>query len=127
MGILDGVHVRYDPAHALLLTSAFGFEPGERFLLEQAQSVDLLIRRHIEGGDEQGIFRILRREGRKDPDLYVQVLTYFVQKAGRKMNNNNHVKVSEEEDEEERWDAVMEVLTAIEKANVLSSVQVRSS
>lgn len=81
MGILDGHASEYDFDRALLLTHSYGFDLGSRYLLEKSLSTDLLLRMAIESGDERGIFKILRREGGKDPELYVQVLTYFVKKS----------------------------------------------
>jgi len=81
MGLLDGAHTSYDPAHALLLCHTFHFERGQRFLLEKQQSTDLLMRMLIQNNDVKEVFKVLRREGSKDPELYVQVLTYFVQQS----------------------------------------------
>ena len=81
MGLLDGAHVQYDPAHALLLCHSFAFERGLRFLLEKQQSTELLMRMLIQGNDVKEVFKVLRREGTKDPELYIQVLTYFVQQS----------------------------------------------
>ena len=35
----------------------------------------------IQNNDVKEVFKVLRREGSKDPELYVQVLTYFVQQS----------------------------------------------
>lgn len=67
--------------------------------MEQLQSVDLLLRRHIEAKDDRGLCRILRREGRKDPMLYQQVLGYFVQNSGPREPGE---PPRTEEEEEER-------------------------
>lgn len=81
MGLLDGAHTQYDPAHALLLCHSFSFERGQRYLLERQQSTELLMRMLIDRHDVKEVFKVLRREGSKDPQLYVQVLTYFVQQS----------------------------------------------
>lgn len=81
MGLLDGAHTQYDPAHALLLCHSFAFERGQRYLLERQQSTELLMRMLIDKDDVKEVFKVLRREGSKDPQLYVQVLTYFVQQS----------------------------------------------
>eukprot|EP01038_Epipyxis_sp_PR26KG_P011998 gene11998-16062_t len=81
MSILDSANSQYDVAQALLLTHSFGFKKGERFLLEKQQSVDLLMTMLIESNDEKEVFKVLRREGNKDAELFVKVLTYFVQKT----------------------------------------------
>jgi hypothetical protein len=81
MALLDGAHAQYDPAHALLLCHSTGFERGQRFLLERQQCTDLLMRMLMEGHETKEVFKVLRREGTKDPNLYIQVLMYFVQQS----------------------------------------------
>jgi hypothetical protein len=119
LSFLDG-HLTdtYDPPHALLLVNTYGCEAASRFLLDRMQSTELLMRKHIESGDEKGIFKVLRREGRRDPDLYVQVLSYFVRQAMEEPD--------EDEDEEERWDSVREVLRLVEVEDALSPMQIVS-
>eukprot|EP01034_Spumella_vulgaris_P026929 gene26929-33580_t len=81
MRILDGAYTSYDTAHALLLVHSFGFERGELYLLEKQQSVELVMTMLIESADSREVFKVLKREGHKDPELYIQVLTYFVRAA----------------------------------------------
>jgi hypothetical protein len=120
MALLDGAHAQYDPAHALLLCHSFGFERGQRFLLEKQQSTELLMRMLIQGNDSKEVFKVLRREGSKDPDLYIQVLTHFVQQSiepegdagaqaeekssGRRREGSAGSEGSEESEEEEEDD-----------------------
>lgn len=81
MSLLDGAHTSYDPAHALLLCHTFHYERGQRYLLEKQSSTDLLMRILIQNNDVKEVFKVLRREGNKNPEMYVQVLTYFVQQS----------------------------------------------
>lgn len=119
---------------------SFQFESGELFLLEKMHSSDLILQKYIETGNEKGIMRVLRREGRKDPELYVQVLSYFVKLS------MNHPKSSQgqssvhradsddddpsdeasesDEDDDEKWDLICEVLALIEKERILTPMQV---
>eukprot|EP00605_Chrysophyceae_sp_TOSAG23-4_P001966 GSChrysophyteH1.ASY1.ANO1.2177.1 assembled CDS len=115
--LLDG-HLTdtYEPSQALLLVHTYGCEAASRFLLDRMQSTELLMQQHMEIGDERGIFKVLRREGRKDTELYVQVLSYFVRQAME--------EPGADEDEDERWDAVSEVLRLIETEGVLSPMQI---
>lgn len=79
MNMLDGtVATDYDTGHALLLVHSFNFLPGMLYLLEKSQSVDVILGQLREKKDYPGIFRILRREGSKNPDLMLQQLEYFV-------------------------------------------------
>jgi len=110
--ILDGFNADYDSSQALLLTHAYEFETGEKFLLEKMQCTELLLRMNIESGDEKGIFKILRKEGRKDPDLYVRVLSYLVEQSISTTDNDD------------KWDSIIEVLGLIEKENILSPMNI---
>jgi hypothetical protein len=149
LSILDGassVNTEYDISNALLLMHSFGFENGEMFLIEKLQSTDLILRRCIETGNERGIMRVLKREGRKDPELFVQVLTYFVRlsmtssssttggsegRHGPQKGRHEEEEGEEEDDREEgaydddeRWDLISEVLTLVERENVLTPMQI---
>jgi hypothetical protein len=99
----------------------YGFKPGELLLLDRLQSVELLLRRYIEIGDDRAILKLLRREGRNQPDLYVHVLTYFVQNVPPK-----DAAHADDADDEERWTDVREVLSLIEQQQTLPPVRVIS-
>ena len=78
MGVLDGSHTdTYTVSQALLLAHEHKCEAAQRFLLEQFEAVDILLMKYIEAEDEKGILRLLRREGKKDTDLYFQVLSFL--------------------------------------------------
>jgi len=146
MGILDSAHAQYDAAHALLLMHSFGFQRGQRFLLEKQQSTELLLRMLIESDDTKEVFKVLRREGGKDPELYVQILTHLVQESvsGRDRDRGtlapdsptrpshsgpgdeeSDVEEGEDEDEDEdKWNAIMDVMDLVEKEAALSPLQV---
>jgi hypothetical protein len=110
---------------------SFQFESGELFLLEKMHSSDLILQKYIETGNEKGIMRVLRREGRKDPELYVQVLTYFVKLSmsaalhdtGDHGDNDDDSDDSDDSDDE-KWDLICEVLSLIEKERILTPMQV---
>ena len=51
----------------------------------------------LEQRDEKAIFKVLRREGRKDAGLYVQVLRYFVQQAQSLSHEGGGAQGGEEE------------------------------
>jgi hypothetical protein len=115
---------------------SFQFESGELFLLEKMHSSDLILQKYIETGNEKGIMRVLRREGRKDPELYVQVLSYFVKLSMNFSSQTREHRDSDDDDDasehasdesdedEERWDLICEVLALIEKERVLTPMQV---
>lgn len=120
---------------------SFQFESGELFLLEKIHSSDLILQKYIETGNEKGILRVLRREGRKDPELYVQVLSYFVKlsmtlprpsqsNAPRDSDDDDDDPMedvseeSDDDDDDEKWDLICEVLALIEKERILTPMQV---
>mmetsp|Transcript_11655 Transcript_11655/g.17666 ORF Transcript_11655/g.17666 Transcript_11655/m.17666 type:complete len:1045 (+) Transcript_11655:67-3201(+) len=123
--ILDGAssaNSDFDASSVLLMMHAFGYEGGEMFLLDKMMSTDLILRKYIETGNERGIMRVLRREGKKDPELFVQVLGYFVRLSMQTSGAENVDDDSEEEDE--RWDLISEVLTLVEREQVLTPMQI---
>src|SRR3546814_18435422 len=79
MGLLTQPRPNYTEAHVLLLVQMYGYKPGELLLLDRLQSVDLLLRRYIEIEDNRALLQLLRQAGRNLPDLYEQVLRYFVE------------------------------------------------
>lgn len=79
MNILDGtVASEYDASQALLLAHTFDFTPGVNYLLEKSQSVDLVLARMREVKDHRGIMRTLRREGQRNPELFLDQLKLYV-------------------------------------------------
>jgi uncharacterized membrane protein YgcG len=79
MNILDGtVPSQYDASQALLLSYSFDFKAGINYLLEKSQSVDLVLARMREAKDHRGIMRILRREGQRNPELFLDQLRLYV-------------------------------------------------
>jgi vacuolar protein sorting-associated protein 11 len=140
LGILDGASAansEFDPSAALLLTQAFRFDAGELFLYDKLQSTDLILRKHIETGNERGIMQVLKREGRKDPELFIQVLSYFVKlsmmsagtrgedrSSARHTSSDTDDDDEEEEEEDEKWDAISEVLALVEKEDILTPMQI---
>jgi hypothetical protein len=72
-------------------------------------------------GDNAGIKKLLRREGSKDPEVCIRVLTYFVDKASQSQEGGDS-----DDDDEAIWDDVAEVLSVIEQKGALSPTQVVS-
>ncbi len=120
MSLLDIVcsGLEYDVSQALLLTRQFQYSVGEKFLLDKQQSTELLLRMYTESNDDNSIFKILRKEDRKDSEFYIQILTYFVKKVDTG---------SSDMDDDEKWENVTKVLDIIiEKDTVLAPMQILS-
>lgn len=114
MNILDAPQVSYDAAHVLLLCHIFGFERGSRFLLEKQNFIELVLLQMMAGRRSRDMFKLLRKEGTKDPELFVQVLKFLVQqtmstpsqtvknKSASSRKQNAATAEDDEEDEEKR-------------------------
>lgn len=98
LSILDGHPDEYDIDRAMILVHTYDFENGSRYLLERTLQTELLLRVYIETNNDAGIMKILRREGHKHPELFVQVLTYFVKKS---IEDFKKVQDNGDSDEEE--------------------------
>lgn len=147
LSLMDGANVTYDQSHVLLLCHIYQFEKGERYLLEKQNYIELLMKKMIENADSKEVLKLLIKEGTKEPELYVQVLTFFVQQtmsgsSGQSSNSNKRRDdrdsdsdddggyrrndASDDDDDESNWDAVVDVLDLIEKEGILSPAQVLS-
>jgi hypothetical protein len=109
---------RSDPNRALMLTASFGFRRGTLFLLEKSDSnstgsgsasgrnAPLLLKLLTSSDDKEGVLRLLKREGGRDPDLYSQALSYFV-KTATAIATATATSIDEKRDsegeEDDRW------------------------
>ena len=81
-------------------------------LIRQSRS-ELLLRKYMEG-DDKNVLKLLKRDGRKEKDLSVQILQYFVNKCTntkdriiennvRSSNNANQINSDGEDDDDDRY------------------------
>jgi len=115
MHILKNPQAKYDTNQALVLVQSTGFNKGQLYLYEKLQMYHMLFRHYMDIGDNAGVLAKCKQYSGKDPNLWVQVLTYFAQSATGK-------------DSEER--EIQQVLHHIERLRVLSPllvVQILSS
>ena len=93
--ILDNPQADYDATHALLLVHIYNYPCNEYPLMGKSSSGAtsvrcaaaaasqgnlLLLRKYMESNQTRRILKLLRTEGKNDPELYVQALRYFVRK-----------------------------------------------
>ena len=82
MEILKDASARYDGDHALVLVQQYHFEPGMMYLYEKKKMYHMLVQRHMDSGNHQAILMTCRKYGQRDPNLWVQVLTYLTNSYG---------------------------------------------
>ena len=67
----------YDPHHALVLAQRYEFRDGVMLLLEKLKMYDEIIQYHMENKEFENIIRCCNKYGERDPNLWIQVLSYF--------------------------------------------------
>lgn len=95
------------------------------FLLIRQSRSELLLRKYMEG-DDKNVLKLLKRDGRKEKDLSVQILQYFVDKCTntkdgiiennyKSSNNSNQVNSDSEDDDDDRYVSHQECHTNYEQ------------
>jgi uncharacterized membrane protein YgcG len=82
MTLLKDSAARYDADHALVLVQQYHFEPGMMYLYEKRKMYHMLVQRHMDSGNLHAILATCRKYGQRDPNLWVQVLTYLAESYG---------------------------------------------
>lgn len=131
MNILDAPQVSYDAAHVLLLCHIFGFDRGARFLLEKQNFIELVLLQMMSGRRSREMYKLLRKEGTKDPELFVQVLKFLVQQtmagsvATPRHKKNKAIKSgrNDDDDEEEEEDEEKRVERALNRGEYHSDIE----
>lgn len=67
----------YDPHHALVLAQRYEFRDGVMLLLEKLKMYDEIIQYHMENKEFESIIRCCNKYGERDPNVWIQVLSYF--------------------------------------------------
>lgn len=67
----------YDPHHALVLAQRYEFRDGVMLLLEKLKMYDEIIQYHMENKEFENIIRCCNKYGERDPNVWIQVLSYF--------------------------------------------------
>ncbi|CAN0275685.1 unnamed protein product [Ascophyllum nodosum] len=145
MALLDNPRAGFDVDHALVLVQMLNFKPGQLYLYEKLYMTDLVLEHYVDTGDTRNMMRVCRKEGKKNPDVWVRVLSHLVNHASSGDTNQpspegkgNEAPRGQEDDgdmsseEEEagggegRWDDVRELLSLIERDQVLPPLRVMS-
>eukprot|EP00164_Ancoracysta_twista_P003478 GFYU01004640.1.p1 GENE.GFYU01004640.1~~GFYU01004640.1.p1 ORF type:complete len:938 (-),score=267.55 GFYU01004640.1:157-2970(-) len=106
LALLRNEHSNYDPDHALLLCQLHEFKPGLLCLYQKLKLYQHILELHMESRDPDAVLKICKRDGDKDPNLWVQALTYFVKLDGD-------------------WEReIRDILSSIERENLLSPLLV---
>lgn len=67
----------YDPHHALVLAQRYEFRDGVMLLLEKLKMYDEIIQYHMDNKEFENIIRCCNKYGERDPNVWIQVLSYF--------------------------------------------------
>ncbi|GAM20486.1 hypothetical protein SAMD00019534_036610 [Acytostelium subglobosum LB1] len=68
---------KFDEDHALILAQVHNWKQGILYLYEKLKLYNEIIEYHMENEDFDGLIRACKRYSDKDPNLWVQVLSYF--------------------------------------------------
>ncbi|CAM9335366.1 unnamed protein product [Discosporangium mesarthrocarpum] len=145
LALLDNPRAAYDVDHALVLVQLMNFKPGQLYLYEKLHMTDLVLEHYVEAGDTRNMVRMCRKEGRKNPDLWEQVLGYLVDRSARSSSGTDgpvgstkngvgggagrrgegeDEGLSSDEGGEGAWDDILELLALIEREQALLPLQV---
>lgn len=83
LALLQNPAAKYDDDHALCLVQMFDFNPGMLYLYEKLKLYTEIVQHHMESNEYAAIMAACKKFGRIDPNLWVQVLSYFALKDER--------------------------------------------
>lgn len=83
LALLQNPAAKYDDDHVLCLVQMFDFKPGMLFLYEKLKLYTEIVQHHMENNEYPAIMAACKKFGRIDPNLWVQVLSYFALKDER--------------------------------------------
>ncbi|EFA75946.1 RING zinc finger-containing protein [Heterostelium album PN500] len=92
---------KFDEDHALILAQVHNWKKGILYLYEKLKLYNEIIEYHMENEDFDGLIKSCKKYGDQDPNLWVQVLSYF---ATHQKNCQNEIT---------------EVLTNIDRDNLI--------
>ncbi|CAI8032330.1 Vacuolar protein sorting-associated protein 11 homolog [Geodia barretti] len=75
--LMQRKNATFDLDHALVLAQIHDFKSGILFLYEKAGLFQQILQYHMEHNDYQSVMATCKRHGRKDPNLWVQALSFF--------------------------------------------------
>lgn len=75
--LVESGTLHYDPHHALVLCQRYEYHAGVMILLEKLNMYYEIIQTHMERHEHAQVLQDCHKFGKLDPNLWVQVLTYF--------------------------------------------------
>eukprot|EP00002_Diphylleia_rotans_P002067 TRINITY_DN11279_c0_g1_i5.p1 TRINITY_DN11279_c0_g1~~TRINITY_DN11279_c0_g1_i5.p1 ORF type:complete len:734 (+),score=159.34 TRINITY_DN11279_c0_g1_i5:50-2251(+) len=81
ISLLQNDQARYDVDHALGLAQARNFKAGVLYLYEKLKLYNEILQFHMDQNDHEQIMRACMKFGARDPNLWIQVLSYFAGKT----------------------------------------------
>jgi len=106
LALLRNPGSKYDDDHALCLVQMFNFQPGMLYLYEKLKLYNEIVQHHMETNEYPAILGACKKFGHIDPNLWVQVLSYFALKDDAEEAGDCH-----------KW--IMDVLNNIEREKLL--------
>mmetsp|Transcript_12125 Transcript_12125/g.15869 ORF Transcript_12125/g.15869 Transcript_12125/m.15869 type:complete len:945 (+) Transcript_12125:71-2905(+) len=121
LSLLGNPRIDYDKNHALLLVQMVNFKPGQLKLYENLGMTEMSLAVYTESNDTRAMLRLCRREGKKNPGLWLKVLFYMVEttfKISKKKEIDDIVN------DMELWNDIKELLSLIERDQILEPIEV---
>jgi len=109
LDLLTNTQSKYDDDYALILCKLHDFRDGLLFLYEKLQLFHEIIEYYMENDEYDNILKACKRYGDKEPNLWVEALSYFASK------DKDYPK------------EIIEVLTNIDRENLLPPLLVIKS
>lgn len=86
--LLTNPNANIDENHALVLCQMHSFDEGILYLYEKMHLFNEIVQYYMEQNNHSGILTACKKYGDKDPNMWVQALSYF---AGKEEDCNNEI------------------------------------
>eukprot|EP01114_Cavostelium_apophysatum_P016791 TRINITY_DN4846_c1_g1_i1.p1 TRINITY_DN4846_c1_g1~~TRINITY_DN4846_c1_g1_i1.p1 ORF type:complete len:953 (+),score=293.87 TRINITY_DN4846_c1_g1_i1:58-2916(+) len=104
--VLTNPESKYDDDHALVLCKIHDFKEGLLYIYEKLALYNEIVEYYMENNENENVIRACKKYSDRDPNLWVEVLTYFANK------------------QEDCHKEIKEVLVYIDRDNLLPPLQV---
>lgn len=81
LDLLDNVEANYDAEHILVLVQSMNFKTGILKMYERLGLTHDIVQLYMEQKDYDNVIKACNKYGNLDPDMWIQVLSFFAQEA----------------------------------------------